>query len=142
MFPLAGYLLRVALHKAISLLRSYQLGKSIGATNIHMPVIHTKLSDFIQTTKFRKYPILSTYSSTENINCVAQDQLVKRSQHQIPDFVFVIKAHRVALRLLTIGAMGLLKAIKALAHPSKAYYNHVMCYTIRDYSVYAHTQRP
>ena len=117
MFPLAGYLLRVALHKAISLLRSYQLGKSIGATNIHMPVIHTKLSDFIQTTKFRKYPILSTYSLTENINCVAQDQLVKRSQHQIPDFVFVIKAHRVALRLLTIGVMGLLKAIKALAHP-------------------------
>ena len=83
--------------------------------------------------------MLSTYSSTENINCVAQDQLVKRSQHQIPDFVFVIKAHRVALRLLTIGVMGLLKAIKALAHPSKAYYNHVMCYTIRDYSVYAHT---
>lgn len=57
MFPLAGCLLRVALREAISLLRSYQLGKSTGATNIHMPVIHTKLSDFIQTTKFRKYPI-------------------------------------------------------------------------------------
>ena len=58
MFPLAGCLLRVALREAISLLRSYQLGKSTGATNIHMPVIHTKLSDFIQPTKFRKYPVL------------------------------------------------------------------------------------
>ena len=53
--------------------------------------------------------------------------------------MFVIKAHRVALGLFAICVMGLLKAIKALAHPSKAYYNHVMCYTIRDYSVYAHT---
>ena len=36
----------------------HQLGKSTGATNIHMPVIHTKLSDYIQTTKFRKYLVV------------------------------------------------------------------------------------
>ena len=58
MFPLAGCLLQVTLHEAIPLLRSYQLGKSIGATNIHVPVILMKLSDFIQTTKFRKYPLI------------------------------------------------------------------------------------
>lgn len=58
---MAGCLLRVALHEAIPLLRSYQLGKSTGATNIQMPVIHTKLSDFIQTTKFRKYPYSYSY---------------------------------------------------------------------------------
>ena len=51
---MAGCLLRVALREAISLLRSYQLGKSTGATNIQMPVI----SDFIQTTKFRKYLVV------------------------------------------------------------------------------------
>ena len=55
---MAGCLLRVALREAISLLRSYQLGKSTGATNIQMPVIHTKSSDFIQTTKFRKYLVV------------------------------------------------------------------------------------
>ena len=44
--------------------------------------------------------ILSTYSSTENINCVAQDQLVKRSQHQTSDFMFVIKANDLSLDCL------------------------------------------
>jgi hypothetical protein len=38
------------------LVRSYQLGKSTGATNIQMPVILVKTDGFIQTTYFCKYP--------------------------------------------------------------------------------------
>lgn len=36
-------------------MRSYQLGKSIGATNIHTPVMLVKTDGFIQTTYFCKY---------------------------------------------------------------------------------------
>jgi hypothetical protein len=60
----------MALHEAIPLLRSYQLGKSTGATNIQMPVIHTKLSDFIQTTKFRKYPVIHTGDNNGDISAI------------------------------------------------------------------------
>nr|DAG67668.1 MAG TPA: hypothetical protein [Caudoviricetes sp.] len=44
------------MYEATLLVRSYQLGKSIGATNIQMPVVFVKTDGFIQTTYFCKYP--------------------------------------------------------------------------------------
>lgn len=60
---MAGCLLRVVLHEVIPLLRSYQLGKSIGTTNIHTPVMLVKTDGFIQTTYFCKYPFFHSKKS-------------------------------------------------------------------------------
>ena len=118
MFPLAGCLLRVALHKAISLLRSYQLGKSIGATNIHMPVIHTKLSDFIQTTKFRKYPTVALYFDS---HITARSISCRHSLAQIRQLFRVIRDrhHRESCAVVVEVKLNVVTAIRPVVQRTR-----------------------